>query len=318
MNCVHNVSMRDRLQSIDLNLLLTLSVLLEEHSVSRCAERIGRSQSAVSHSLNRLRRIFDDPLLVRRGHSMVPTPRAEALRGPLLGVIRDAEDLFLPQDFEPARIARRYRLLAVSLAQFVLVPPLLRALRSTAPEAALEVHDLPAEPLADLLGIGDFDVAVCYVDDLDLPANLRMEPLFEDRHVCLMRKDLEVDDPVSWSEFAAHEHIVNQPRVAGYRFTSSLDRILERRGLRRVRRATLSQITLLPTLLLESDAIAVVSAREAEYFAKHYPLKTARPPFPPTRIVESMVWDDRRSADRELRWFLDQLRTAASGRTQSA
>ena len=91
------------LAALDLNLLVALDALLLEASVSRAAVRIGLSQPATSHALQRLRDLIGDPLLVRNGARMELTPRAQALRGPLAQALDQVRGLFIPDDFDAAR-----------------------------------------------------------------------------------------------------------------------------------------------------------------------------------------------------------------------
>ena len=97
------------LSSLDLNLLVALDALLREANVSRAAMRIGLSQPATSHALQRLREVFGDPLLVRAGVRMELTPRALALRGPLAQTLEQVRGLFVPDAFDAARSERQLR-----------------------------------------------------------------------------------------------------------------------------------------------------------------------------------------------------------------
>src|SRR5437868_7458034 len=104
------------LNSLDLNLLIALDALLKEANVSRAAMRIGLSQPAASHALQRLRDLIGDPLLVRTGARMELTLRAQALRGPLAQVLDQVRGLFVPEDFDAARSERQFRLMMPDLA----------------------------------------------------------------------------------------------------------------------------------------------------------------------------------------------------------
>ena len=97
------------LNSLDLNLLVALDALLREANVSRAAMRIGLSQPAASHALQRLRDLIGDPLLVRSGARMELTPRAQALRAPLAQALDQVRSLFIPDDFDAARSERQFR-----------------------------------------------------------------------------------------------------------------------------------------------------------------------------------------------------------------
>ena len=98
-----------QIESMDLNLLWVLHVLLDEGSVTGAAQRLGRTPSAVSHALSRLREALDDPLLVRSGNRLVPSPRALALQDPLARVLADLQRAITSgSSFEPATSTRRF------------------------------------------------------------------------------------------------------------------------------------------------------------------------------------------------------------------
>jgi DNA-binding transcriptional LysR family regulator len=127
------------LASLDLNLLVALDALLLEASVSRAAMRIGLSQPATSHALQRLRDVLHDPLLVRVGARMELTPRAQALRGPLAQALDQVRGLFVRDDFDAARSERRFRMMMPDLAVELLVPPLMERITALAPNLRLDI-----------------------------------------------------------------------------------------------------------------------------------------------------------------------------------
>jgi DNA-binding transcriptional LysR family regulator len=127
------------LASLDLNLLVALDALLKEANVSRAAMRIGLSQPAASHALQRLRDVLGDPLLVRVGARMELTPRAQALRGPLAQALDQVRGLFIPDDFDAASSERRFRLMMPDLAVELLVPPLMERITALAPNVQLDI-----------------------------------------------------------------------------------------------------------------------------------------------------------------------------------
>jgi DNA-binding transcriptional LysR family regulator len=127
------------LASLDLNLLVALDALLLEASVSRAAMRIGLSQPAASHALQRLRDMLGDPLLVRVGARMELTPRAQALRGPLAQALDQVRGLFTPDDFDAASSERHFRLMMPDLAVELLMPPLMEKVAALAPNVRLDI-----------------------------------------------------------------------------------------------------------------------------------------------------------------------------------
>src|SRR5947207_4282493 len=127
------------LNSLDLNLLVALDALLREANVSRAAMRIGLSQPAPSHALQRLRDLIGDPLLVRNGTRMELTPRAQALRGPLAQTLDQVRALFIPDDFDAASSERQFRLMMPDLAVELLMPPLMERITQAAPNVRIDV-----------------------------------------------------------------------------------------------------------------------------------------------------------------------------------
>lgn len=129
------------ISGIDLNLLVTLHALLAEGSVTRAARRLGIGQPAASHALGRLRELFGDPLFVRAGRAVMPTPRAEALREPLARLLREATRLVRHElAFDAATTTRSFVLVCPDVLAPVL-PRMSARLHAEAPHARLEVRD---------------------------------------------------------------------------------------------------------------------------------------------------------------------------------
>ena len=127
------------LNSLDLNLLVALDALLREANVSRAAMRIGLSQPAASHALQRLRDLIGDPLLVRTGARMDLTPRAQALRAPLAQALDQVRALFVPDGFDASTSERQFRLMMPDLAVELLMPPLMEKITRIAPNVRIDV-----------------------------------------------------------------------------------------------------------------------------------------------------------------------------------
>jgi DNA-binding transcriptional LysR family regulator len=127
------------LNSLDLNLLVALDALLREANVSRAAMRIGLSQPAASHALQRLRDLIGDPLLVRTGARMELTPRAQALRSPLAQALDQVRALFVPDGFDASTSERQFRLMMPDLAVELLMPPLMEKITRIAPNVRIDV-----------------------------------------------------------------------------------------------------------------------------------------------------------------------------------
>lgn len=196
MNAVHDRAevSPERFAGIDLNLVVALDALMRERSVTRAAARLGVTQSAVSHSLRRLRGLLGDPLLVRSGNGMALTPHAEALVVPVRsGLITLGRALSEPPAFEPRHARRGFVLASIDLFDVLVVPALLARIRAEAPNVDVSVLAAGDRQLAEQLETGEVDAAILPQmhgrrDEAGGPGLVR-KTLFRDRFVCLLRAD---------------------------------------------------------------------------------------------------------------------------------
>lgn len=148
-----------QLARTDLNLLVSLQVLLEESNVTKAAERLCISQSAMSKVLGRLREIFDDPLFTRSGHGLIPTPRAISLHKPLHIFLRDAEALISPVAFDPSTYHGELQLAISEMIGTAILPPLMETLQCEAPNLRINAITR-VENQIDKLAAGEVDAAI--------------------------------------------------------------------------------------------------------------------------------------------------------------
>lgn len=171
--------------SIDLNLLIALQALLEEESVSGAARRIGLSQPAMSHALQRLRNLLDDELMVRAGGRMQLTARGQSLRYPVRDVLERVGELLVNEQFEPSASSRTFRLFIADNAVDILLPALLTKLSRIAPRIRIDLHSWPIHGNDPAELARSVDAAVACVPDA-FPGFYRQR-LFTDRDMCVFR-----------------------------------------------------------------------------------------------------------------------------------
>lgn len=172
------------LHQLDLNLMMALHLLLKERSVTQAAQKLGKTQSALSHTLNRLRDMFDDPLLVRSGSQMVLTSRAQDLRPKLQDAMTQLEQVIAPpEDFTPSTLQHTFRLISNDWADAVMLPRLLARLAEEAPgvhiqctSAALDAEQAIQQRSADLM-------IASQTHEL---SGLLRQTLYEDTLVCMV------------------------------------------------------------------------------------------------------------------------------------
>src|SRR6267154_4811487 len=146
--------------AFDLNLLVVFDAVMQERSVTRAGGRIGLSQPAMSHALNRLRHMLKDELFVRTPDGMVPTPRAELLAQPLRSALSEMQLALEPAVFDPAASDRRFLLALNNYAAVVLASPLVAAVSAAAPAVRLDLRPSGTMDIVDRLDRGDLDLTV--------------------------------------------------------------------------------------------------------------------------------------------------------------
>jgi DNA-binding transcriptional LysR family regulator len=297
----------------DLNLLFALDALLAEQNVSRAAVRVGLSTPAMSHALARLRKQLGDPLLVRAGQQMTATPRALDLRAQVAGLVAAARGVMAPPPVSDLRLLRRtFRLRTSDHLLAILGARLDRFLR-TAPDVLLHVQPSGRDDPA-LLRDGALDLAIGvydYAPYSDLPSDLRIQQLWEDEFVCLVRRDHPtVRRKLSLAQFAALEHVQIAPRgnPGGY-----VDEMLGKHGLeRRITRAVPFFMVGLQ-LLAETDYLMTTSSVFARRLARKFGLRIVAPPaalgLEPYQVAQ--IWHPRDDRDPPHRWLREQVAAAA-------
>lgn len=295
------------LRRIDLNLLVVLDALLEERHVSRAAERLAMTQPAVSHALNRLRDLLDDPLLVRSGNQMQLTRRAFELAGPLRETLAGVRRLVLGDDFDPASAELSLRLGMSDYGAWVALPGLLRVLRREAPGIRLEVCQASRLDMATEVANGDLDGALGVFPLL--PEGLRAQALFEERFVCLCASEtLAGRERLTLDEYLAAPHL----RVALQQSPAEeIDSHLERLGRRRQVSATVPHFSVAPALLAGTDLLLTIAERMLPDDLEAHGLASFEPPLQLARFDFVQIWSEASQDDPARRWLRGKLAQAA-------
>lgn len=300
------------ISQVDLNLLKALDALLAEASVSGAARRLGLSQPATSAALSRLRRLVGDPLLVRRGNTMVLTARAEELRPEVSALLEAASRLLNSgETFDATASHRKFRILANEYAALVLLGPLARRLRQAAPNIVVEILPLDRR-FEDQLAQYDCDLAIGHRDFLR--STRHVETLLTDHYVSVARADHpRLSDQVTLEEFLAEDHAMV---TAAGRTNGPVDRSLA--GLGRSRRVVLTvpHYLLAPALFATTDVIMTVPHRIALAFAPVYNLRIFPPPLPLPEFDVALAWHPRSSADPAIAWFCSELRSVSRAQSR--
>src|SRR5579875_2760748 len=174
------------LNSLDLNLLRVFEALLEERSATRAAQRLGLTQSAVSHALNRLRYALGDELFVRAPEGMRATPHASEIAPGVLTGLRQLQTALSPATFDPLTTERRFTLEAGAYVCSVIMPEVVARIRAAAPHSQIRIRN-SGPNLVEALDSGRTDVAIGGF--VRVPERFEQAALFEDRMVWAIRAD---------------------------------------------------------------------------------------------------------------------------------
>ncbi|MFJ8026067.1 LysR family transcriptional regulator [Streptomyces sp. NPDC096311] len=297
----------DELHRIDLNLLLTLHALLTEKHVTRAAAQLNRSQPAVSHSLAQLRTHFDDPLLVRHGGRMILTARAQALVHPLEDALNSLNGLLAAPGFDPASTRRRLRLSLSDYASRIVLPPLVRHVRSEAPGLDLAISQASRDAMLVQLADGELDLALGIFPQP--PEDIEVLDLFQEDFVCLADKSvLPAKGDLPLEEWLERPHIMIALRPDAQ---DEIERALSARGLRRHLAVTLPHWSAAVDLVPGTDLILTVASRAVGPLHQHKMLRRFAPPLEIPGFAYQQAWHTRRTNDPAHVWLRQALMTCS-------
>lgn len=245
----------NNLIAVDLNLLKVLNEIERQGSVTAAADRLGLGQPAVSQALSRLRLTLKDDLFQRGPKGMTPTPKMQALIGPLRTALGQIEEtLFGAQEFDPATTQTRFVVGASDYAAAILTSSIQRALAVNMPHATLSIRRTDRSDAEKLLSNGDIDIALgLFPKTLDW---IKTRRLYQERHVCVFNPLLlDLPDPLSLNDYVAQDHLLVSLDGSARGF---VDDILRRHGAERRVALTTPFFLQTPSLLENLPLIATL------------------------------------------------------------
>ena len=273
------------LREVDANLLVTLDALLVDASVTRAAERLGRSASAISHALARLREIFADELFVRAGQRLVPTAKALELAPTVHVILAGMESLLRPsKPFDPSNSMRDFTAAASEAGELMLLQPLRQRLRSQAPSVRVDWMKSHADENTDALRQGRCHFVID-IEGVAVPApDIRVLKLFDDTLITLARRKhpLAKRRPKA-DQFAGADHIeVNSLPTIG-----TIDRAMSAEKLACNVSSRVSSVLVGLLLALNSDALLTLPASLASILETQFGLVRIAQPFGGEMVEEA-------------------------------
>jgi DNA-binding transcriptional LysR family regulator len=292
-----------QLATLDLNLLVTFEVLMTEGSVTRAAARLARTPSAISHSLARLREQLGDPLLIKRGSGMAPSPFAESLVAEVRPILRNIQRIVSPPaPFDPSTSTRLFR---AAIADFVpgLLPRVLAEVQRLAPRVTVEWL---APSAATIAAVADAQVDLSLVESrTQTPEGIRRADAGELSTILTFARKghpaIANWGPAAWLRWP---HIVVQ---LGERVRSTVEIAAQAQGVERIIGATVPNFSQIPALLSQTNLLATMTPLVMDGAMERHGLVALQPPLPISASEFSFIWGFRLENDPGSRWFRAQV-----------
>ena len=298
------------LQRVDLNLLVHLDVLLREKNVTRASEQLGITQPAMSNILRRLRKLFNDPLLIRSSEGMTPTERALELQPRVRELLADLTQLLEPRtEFRPYTSSRVFRIMTSDYAEATLVPRLVKALRSEAPNVILDFLT-PSDVSYRDMEQGRVDLAINRFNEV--PQSFHQVLIWRDTFSCLLSADSPYVNRFNLKNYLKAQHVwvsktgmgvgfgVNPEKSGGL---GSIDAALQRLGQKRQISVFTRHYQMPAMLTANKDLIATLPTRVARMQANNDDIVIKEPPFFIPEFELTMAWSPLLQHHPAHRWL---------------
>ena len=295
------------LPRIDLNLLVVLDTVLSEGSVARAAQRLHVTPSAISNALARLRIALDDPLVIRRGRGIVPTPRAASLAPSLASAIRALERSVRTEAFDPATTTRVFTLAISDAGQIARLPAVVSLLAKEMPQAHLRVVGI--DTYVSWGGVASTELDVAIVGARDKSAGVHTVPLYQEESVLVARRGLRLaGDAITNAQLANLRHVDVQ--VAPGHAHRDLARSYLRVHIRREVAVIVPSFIAAAAVIAASDLVGTLPASLVQVIGEPLHLRVIAGPTPKIKSQINLLWHERTLVDPATRAFRDLLQRA--------
>lgn len=291
--------------NLDARALRVLLAVLDDGTVSGAAIKLGLSQSAVSHTLDRLRQVLGDPLFVKSGRGIVPTNYTLRIGPHVRQILDDLRSLSAGPPFDPRDAEFTFTIAANDYQRDLLLPPLMQTLRQQAPGIALQV--IPSGiPSADMLRKEVCDLIIS--PHPPAASDVMQQRLLDDQMV-IFYDPTQRAAPTTLAEYLQASHIAI---LFGTGERMALEGSLSARGLEREVTVTVSNFSGLPGFLRDTRLLATAPRRMSEHLLKGFAWTPLPFEFKPFSLL--MLWHQRNHRDPAHRWLRQQLIEVAQHR----
>jgi DNA-binding transcriptional LysR family regulator len=298
-----------KIRRLDGALLVVFRELMRHRRTTIVAERLGLTQSAISHALARLRDLFDDPLFLRRPNGLEPTQYALEVAPRVEELIRLTEaTLETGKGFDPALTRRNFRIGGGDFMSALIAAPLLQQFEKSAPHGSFAFRFALGQDALDQLRRDEIDIAVGRLRPRT--ADFLMEQLYEEEYSIVARHGHpRIDGSIDLATFAELGHVII---ALGNELEQLGDDNLKRMNIERRVVAAVPRFLTGFTLVAQSDAILIVQRRLAIRFAKAFQLQVLQPPYPTEKFQVVAVRRRQDGQDAAIEWLIDKVRSSTS------
>lgn len=287
-------------RATQLQILMVLDAILTEGAVTKAAQQLNLTQPAVSQTLARARRLFQDPLFIRSNGRMIPTARATALAVELKAWMETTRRLLEPEDFDPATQHRDFSVASNDFAELSLLPAFVAAVSRLAPHVNLSLRSVESTPIMSE-DVRDGRIHLLLLG-IAAPPSFIEQPLYEESFVLLARHGHPALHPdLTPAAYAGMTHALVSPQGIGTR--GPVDDALARLGLSRRVALSVSRFTTLPAVLADSDLVAAVPSRFASRPEVAALCGCAPLPFVAPTFTMRLAWHPRFALDPAHGWL---------------
>ncbi len=292
--------MKLNLRSVDLNLLTIFDAIMSERKMTLAAKRLHMTQPATSHALTRLRQTFDDELFIRTRAGMKPTPRAEALAGPIRDALLVIQETLEPDTaFDPQNSDREFKISFGRYGELSLLPRLLNALSEQKTGISIQSH---GDDTGDnLVQVKDAVLDFCLDYRMPEDNQLQSQLCEHEEMVVIARKGHpRITKRLTKKRYFEEKHIVaSLPEDRRELF----QHFMREQGGERDIMAEVNQVTAIPLLISQTDSIASLPRSTAELFLQSHQLDMFTLPFEVPKLPVYLIWNKAMNRDKGHQWF---------------
>jgi DNA-binding transcriptional LysR family regulator len=298
------------LSQVDLNLFVVLEAIYREGNLTRAGRQLKLTQPAMSHALKRLRELLKDPLFIREGANMVPTPFSRNMINEVRQALQILEvNLYENRNFDPAHTRRDFQVGFWELMESTILPPLLKIMAKAAPEISMTTSRVKRREIETELASGSLDLA------LDIPItmsdSIKQEPLFSDRIVVMVREGHPImAHELDLDTYLRQDHVLVSSRRLG---PSLVDAELNRKGRKRRIVLRCQHYFAACRVVSETDLLLTIPERYAQMLNGGFNHRLC--PFPLKSLQQlelHMYWHESADNDPPNRWLREQIKKVVS------